>query len=179
MIYGLMGEKVITNTWTRKHLTVYPDVKTCEVFPWATQSCAIRLKALIQVRLKYPRGLYRSQKTWKVIKSKNFIFPAWRVMQFNCRSSWKVMKKWSYLIDRLSPVYDTITIIIKICNNIKNNEFFLKLIQYFVFTHYFTRTFTSRVAPKAILNSPRMSLENTLWKVCLKRAVLKESPITM
>ena len=33
MIHGLMGEKVIANTWTWKHLTVYPGVKTREVFP--------------------------------------------------------------------------------------------------------------------------------------------------
>ena len=27
MIYGLMGEKVIANTWTRKHLTGLPRCK--------------------------------------------------------------------------------------------------------------------------------------------------------
>ena len=40
-------------------------------------------------------------------------------------------------------------------------------------------TFISNVAPKAILNSPFWSCENTLWKVCLNKEVLKESPITM
>merc|ERR1719352_686430 len=39
--------------------------------------------------------------------------------------------------------------------------------------------FTSRVALNAILNSPFGSLEKTRWKVCLKRAELKLSPMTM
>merc|ERR1711971_86278 len=39
--------------------------------------------------------------------------------------------------------------------------------------------FTSSVALKAILNSSFESLENTLWKVCLNRAELNESPITI
>merc|ERR1719435_383622 len=38
---------------------------------------------------------------------------------------------------------------------------------------------TSSVALKAILNSPFGSLENTRWNVCLKRAELKLSPISM
>ena len=35
--------------------------------------------------------LYRSWKTWKVIKFKNFIFQALKVMEFNCLSL-KVME---------------------------------------------------------------------------------------
>lgn len=41
------------------------------------------------------------------------------------------------------------------------------------------RTLTSKVQLKAMLNSPRMSLAKTRWKVCLKSAVLNESPIIM
>ena len=40
-------------------------------------------------------------------------------------------------------------------------------------------TLTSSVAAKAILKDPWTSLVKTLWKVCLKRDVLKESAITM
>lgn len=40
-------------------------------------------------------------------------------------------------------------------------------------------TLTSRTPPKAMRKSPFKSLLNTLWKVCLNREVLKESPITM
>ena len=39
--------------------------------------------------------------------------------------------------------------------------------------------FTSTVALKAIRNSSLVSLENTLWKVCLNKEELKESPITI
>ena len=37
------------------------------------------------------QGSYRSWKTWKVMEFQNFIFQAWKVMEFNCRS-WKVME---------------------------------------------------------------------------------------
>ena len=37
------------------------------------------------------QGLYRSGKTWKVMKHKNFIFKAWKIMEFNCWS-WKDAK---------------------------------------------------------------------------------------
>ena len=40
-------------------------------------------------------------------------------------------------------------------------------------------TFISNVPPKPILNCPCISLVKTLWKVCLNKEVLKESPITM
>jgi len=40
-------------------------------------------------------------------------------------------------------------------------------------------TLISMLAPKPMRNSLRSSLEKTLWKVCLKRDVLNESPITM
>ena len=36
------------------------------------------------------QGSYRSWKTWKVMEFKNFIFHAWKVMEFSFRS-WKVM----------------------------------------------------------------------------------------
>ena len=42
-------------------------------------------------RVVWIQGLYRSWKTWKVMEFKNFIFQAWKVMKFNCRS-WKVME---------------------------------------------------------------------------------------
>ena len=42
------------------------------------------------------QGLYRSWKTWKVMKCKNYIFQAWIVMKFNCWS-WKVMENESYV----------------------------------------------------------------------------------
>ena len=38
----------------------------------------------------FETGFVRSWKTWKVIEFKNFIFQAWKVMEFNCQS-WKVM----------------------------------------------------------------------------------------
>ena len=31
------------------------------------------------------QGSYRSWKTWKVMEFQNFIFHAWKVMEFNCR----------------------------------------------------------------------------------------------
>ena len=37
------------------------------------------------------QGSYRSWKTWKVKEFRNFIFQAWKVMEFNCRSL-KVME---------------------------------------------------------------------------------------
>ena len=40
-------------------------------------------------------------------------------------------------------------------------------------------TFTSREAPKPILKSPFWSLTNSFWKVCLKRELLKKSPMIM
>ena len=40
-------------------------------------------------------------------------------------------------------------------------------------------TLTSNTPPNAILNSPFMSLANTLWNVCLNKDVLKESAITI
>ena len=41
--------------------------------------------------MTFIQGSYRSWKTWKVMKFKNFIFQAWEVMEFNCWS-WKVME---------------------------------------------------------------------------------------
>ena len=37
------------------------------------------------------QGSYRSWKTWKVMEFKNFIFQAWKVMEFYGQS-WKVME---------------------------------------------------------------------------------------
>ena len=34
----------------------------------------------------YKQGSYRSWKTWKVKVFNDFIFQAWKVMEFNCRS---------------------------------------------------------------------------------------------
>ena len=42
------------------------------------------------------QGLYRSWKTWKVMEFKNFIFRAWKVVEFNCRSL-KVMENQSFV----------------------------------------------------------------------------------
>ena len=40
----------------------------------------------------------RSWKNWKVMKLKNFIFQARKVLEFNCRS-WEVMGNKNYVID--------------------------------------------------------------------------------
>ena len=37
------------------------------------------------------QGSYRSWKAWKVMESYNFIFQAWKVMEFRF-GSWKVME---------------------------------------------------------------------------------------
>ena len=49
------------------------------------------------------QGSYRSWKTWKVMKFKNLIFQAWKVMEFNWRS-WKFMENWSIMFGRLVTV---------------------------------------------------------------------------
>ena len=42
------------------------------------------------------QGSYRSWKTWKVMEFYDFIFQAWKVMEFRC-GSWKVIGKWYWL----------------------------------------------------------------------------------
>ena len=42
-------------------------------------------------RYSIKQGSYRSWKTWKVMEFYNFIFQAWKVLKFRCRS-WKVME---------------------------------------------------------------------------------------
>ena len=37
------------------------------------------------------QGLYKPWKTWKVMEFDDFIFPAWKVMEFRC-GSWKIMQ---------------------------------------------------------------------------------------
>ena len=40
------------------------------------------------------QGSYRS---WKAMKFTNFVFQAWKVMEFNCRS-WRVMENESFVL---------------------------------------------------------------------------------
>ena len=40
-------------------------------------------------KITFIQDSYRSWKTWKVMKFKNFIFQAWEVLEFNCWS-WKI-----------------------------------------------------------------------------------------
>ena len=43
------------------------------------------------VIMEHHQGSYRSWKTWKVMESCNFIFQAWKVMEFRF-GSWKVLE---------------------------------------------------------------------------------------
>ena len=49
---------------------------------------------------RFITGLYRLWKTGKVMKFKNFMLQAWKVMEFTCRS-WKMMENFKkfYLVD--------------------------------------------------------------------------------
>ena len=40
----------------------------------------------LMLKIQSVQGLYRSWKSWKVMELKNFIFQAWKVNKFNCRS---------------------------------------------------------------------------------------------
>ena len=47
------------------------------------------------------QGSYGSWKTWKVMEFENFIFQAWKGMEF-CGRSWKVMENYNYKSLQLS-----------------------------------------------------------------------------
>ena len=50
----------------------------------------LTLKKDVFFVLKPVQGSYRSWKTWKVMEFKNFIFQAWKVMEFYGQS-WKIL----------------------------------------------------------------------------------------
>ena len=62
-------------------------------FPWDVRRCWLltiytnHMGPVVRNRVSD-----RSWKTWKVMEFRNFIFQAWKVMEFNCQS-WKVMLK--------------------------------------------------------------------------------------
>ena len=75
-------------------LTCTSLVTIPEVLTKANSTQSLRFKSSELPRSQ--QGPYRSWKTWKVVEFKNFIFKAWKIMEFNCRSS-KVMENYSFV----------------------------------------------------------------------------------